>query len=666
MLKHILVFLAMIPLLVVAFAPFSMAAEGVEIFPLPAVFISDQAKLESDFLKALSLNSSGTDRDYAIGKFNETFRKHFNNVAPTIDSKNKYRTFVAYLQIPRVSKYTVKKSEQLVDLYMPMTMTIGFANLVTGEILYTYTYTHYAKYGTTADAAGSQNLEVVKLYQETFDDLLEQVISSAKANFNPRAIQTTVQDDWKGLYVLDKGTRSGVVKGDTLTDDQGQMLSIVHAEEEFAVGQPLLGEPKDDSIFSKYANEDIAEIKKPKIMLLNDIAIGGEDAAPGRKAMVYQLFVNALGKKATFSLLSLDKSFYDVQRAVVETTKLENKVTQQRELPDYFLSLYIQGPFFKSLPTNKPDVTVDEYTVRACGDFMDGGGQVVYGKCVEEVISDQVVAEIRFPRSAREEIAIKNALVKLADDFIQNVKFTSFSLPVSATGDGGVTIEDKPGALANGLVVTAYHSLGKISGVNGEVRIPVETLQVSSAGGDQAQAMSVMKLNGDVPATSSGDIMLLQAMQQSGGGTVKKKVTLCKQSVNPGFDDEVRRLFYYAVVEGIPYPFYETSMLRNTLGSLQEYGFKPWRGTLSDEAEYCIEPVVKIDSKPQDDQTVKCSLVTGIRLYQGKDMVWKKGMQQDWTFSLPTGSDSKYLNSEICRIMYPLVTDISKKMEIKP
>jgi hypothetical protein len=656
----------MIPLLALMFAPISIAAEGVEIYPLPAVFISDQAKLDSDFAKALSANGTGTDRGYAIGKFNEIFRKHFSNVAPTIDSKNKYRTFVAYLQVPRVSKYTVKKSEHLVDLYMPMTITIGFANMVTGEILYTYTYTHYAKYGTTSGAACSQNQEIVKLYRETFDDLLELVISTAKANFNAHAIQATIRDEWKGLYVLDKGTRSGVVKGDTLANDQGQILSILHAEEEFAVGQPLMGTPKGGAIFAKYANEDIAEIKKPKIMLLNDIAIGGEDTASGRKAMVYQLFVNALGKKATFSLLSLDKAFYDVQRAVVETTKLENKVTQQRELPDYFLSLYVQGPFFRSLPTNKSDVSIDEYTVRTCGNFFDSGGQVVYGKCVEEVISDQIVAGIRFHRSAREEIVIKNALIKLADDFIQNVKFTNICLPVSASGNSNVTIEDKPGTLSNGAVITAYHSLGKVSNVNGEVRVPVETLQVSSVAGNRVQAMGLMKFNGNVPAASFGDVVLLQAVQQSGGATAKKKVTFCQQSGNPGFDEEIRRLFFYAVVEGIPYPFYETSILRNTLGSLPEYGFKQWRGTLSDEAEYCIEPVLRIDSKPQDDQTVKCTLVTGIKLYQGKNEVWKKGMQQDWTFSLPASSDSKYLNSEICRVMYPLVTNISKKMEIKP
>lgn len=649
--------------LIVGVEPAS-SAEGPEVYPLPAVFVSDHALLESDFAKAISSDGSGADRTYAIDRFGEVFRKHFKDVASTIDAQNKYRTFVAYLQIPRVSKYVVKKSEQLQDLYMPMTMTLGFASMVTGEVLFAHTFTHYAKYGTTVAAGDAQEREVVKLYRETFNQLLEQVVSSARSNFNPREIEATVRDSWKGLYVLDKGTRAGVVKGDTLVDGQGQVLSIVHAEEEFAIGQPLLGEPRNGVNFSKYANDDIAEIKKPKIMLLKNSSVNAEGTTSSREELIYQLFINALGKKATFSLLSLDKSFYDVQRAVVETTKLEHKVTQQRELPDYFLSLYIHGPFFKALPTNKPDVSVDEYTVRACGDFFDAGGQVVYGKCVEEVISDQIVAGIRFPRSAREEVVIKNALLKLADDFIQNVKFTSFTLPiVTSDKTTGVVIDDKAGALSNGLVVTSYHSIGNVAGVKGEVRLPTETLQVYDVTNAQPRALSVLKINEKVPSSTAGDVVLLEAMLGGEGGP-KKQVTLCSSSVNQVFDEEVRRLFYYAVSEGIPYPFYELSTLRNILPALPAYGFKAWRGELNDNADYCIEPVIRVDSN-NDGQIVKCSLVTGIKLYQGKDIIWKKGMQQEWTFSLPHGSDSRYLDSEVCRVMYPLVTDISKKIEIK-
>lgn len=664
MLSRSLVILSSFCLFLIAHVESIAAVQGVEIYPLPAVFISDQALLQSDFARAISSDGLGTDRAYAIGRFGEVFRKYFKGVASTIDSQNKYRTFVAFLQIPRVSKYAVKKSDQLQDLYIPMTMTLGFANMVTGEILFTYTYTHYAKYGTTTATGVPQEQESIELYRETFDGLLEQVVASARANFNPVAIETTLRHVWKGLYVLDKGTRAGVVKGDTLGDGQGQVLSIVHAEEEFAIGLQLLGEPKEGVSFLKYTNDDIADIKKPKIMLLRNSEVGGENTSIDRNAMIYQIFINALGKKATFSLLSMDKSFYEVQNAVVETTKLENKVTQQRELPDYFLSIYIHGPFLKSLPTNKPDVVIDEYTVRACGDFLDTGGRVVYGKCVEEVISDQVVAGIRFPRTAREEVVIKNSLLKLADDFIQNVKFASYTLPVIASDETtGVSIEDKAGALSSGLVVTSYHSIGKVSGINGEVRLPIETLQVYDVTQSRSLAIGVMKFNERVPASTAGDVVLLEAIH-GGESVTQKKVTLCSPSGNQGFEDKVGRLFYYAVSEGITYPFYEINALRNTLPSLSEYGFKNWPGDLNDKAEYCIEPVIRVDSQ-NDAEMVKVSIVTGIKLHQGNDVVWKKGMQQEWSFALPQGSDPQYVDSEVCRVMYPLVREMAKKIEIK-
>lgn len=663
MLRHF-VFLAFFLCLFVVVDKVVASEEGAQFYALPAVFVSGHALQEGHFIKAISSDGMGRDRNYAIERFGEVFSNHFKDVAITIDSQNKYRTFVVYLQIPRVSKYAVQKTEHLQDLYMPMTMTLGFANMVTGEVLYTHTYTHYAKYGTTVDADASQELEVVKLYRETFDELLEQVVSSARVNFNPKAIQATVRGDWKGLFILDKGTRSGVVRGDILAAGEGQILSIVHAEEEFAIGQSIMGKPKNGNVFEKYSNEDIADIKKPKIMLLKNSVNNEDHVLIDREDLIYQLFINALGKRATFSLLSLDKSFYDVQRAVVETTKLEQKVTQQRELPDYFLSLYIHGPFFKSLPTNKPDVTVDEYSVRACGDFLDAGGKVVYGKCVEEVISDQIVAGIRFPRSSREEIVIKNSLLKLADDFIQNVKFTSFTLPVVSSDKlNGITIQDKAGALSNGLVVTSYHSIGEVSDVKGKVRLPTEILQVSDVSKSPPLAFSLMKFSEELPPSTVGDVVLLDAILGGEGG-IQKSVKLCAPPTAKAYSEEVLRIFYYAVIEGITYPFYEIRPLQNALKSLPEYGFREWRGVLNEDADYCVEPVIKINSE-NINKMVNCSLVAGIKLHQGEDVVWKKGMQQEWSFSLPEGSDSKCITSEVCRVMYPLVTELSGEIEIK-
>ncbi len=65
-----------------------------------------------------------------------------------LDNKNKYNTFVVWIDIQRVSQYKIDKSQKLIDYYLPLTMSINFANMVTGEILYSYSYTYYARYET--------------------------------------------------------------------------------------------------------------------------------------------------------------------------------------------------------------------------------------------------------------------------------------------------------------------------------------------------------------------------------------------------------------------------------------------------------------------------------------------------------------------------------------
>ena len=192
-------------------------------------------------------------------------------------------------------------------------------------------------------------------------------------------------------------------------------------------------------------------MKKPKVMLLgnkNGETFIKSNTVPDN--VVYRLFVDALGKKAPFSLISIDQSFYDIQREVTELTHLTQEVTQNREMPDYFLKLYFYGPFYTKSPTNKPYVSVDNYTMMACGDLLDSNGRVVHGSCVDDKITDEVFGTIRYPNEAREEILVKNAIIKLADEFTRNVTFRTLQFPVVKTEGNNVVIEDKQNALVPG------------------------------------------------------------------------------------------------------------------------------------------------------------------------------------------------------------------------
>lgn len=643
------------------------ADEQIQVYPVQALFVSDKAKENEQFRKAISSDNLGTDRKYAVSRFLDEFKKQFPNYASTINDRNKYSTFAVFLQIPRVSQYKIVKSDTLVDLYLPMTMTVSFANMGTGEVLYTYTYTYYSKREATFASLKDETV-TSELYRETFDSLLQKVILNAKENFKPFTVSAVIKKEWQGLYLLDKGDSQGVIKGDTLVGPGGLPLTVVYAAGKYSVAQPIMGEPKIGMAFTKLSNGNMDEMKKPKVMLMPGVAVKNGTNLP--EQMIYQLFTNALGKNAAFSLISIDKGFYDVQRVVTQETGLTQAVTQQRELPEYYLRLQFNGPVSATLISNKADVTYDEHSVRACGDFLDRSGRVLYGKCVDEKISDEIVRGIRFLKEDREEVVVKNVIIKLADDFIQAVKFKRFELPINDSVGDSVTIKDKAGLLAIGDNGYVFSNIGKIDGIDGDVHMPTWILSIMNRKSQTVEAALVAPSAKGVPKPSSNDNVLVEGMVTNVKDP-KKRFNLCDKAQEESVGVMSKQI-YYSVVEGLGYPFYDAASFNKALQPIKSaaYGFKPSKeeSITPTDLGYCIEPVTKItlDKTEQMDgySSHKYSLVAGIRVHGKKEVVWKKGLQQSVNISCPDGAGEEYVNYEISKAVCALITGIAQKIEV--
>ena len=508
--KKLTIGLLMVFTILVNMPTLVFAKADIQVYPLKALFIVDKAKENRAFMKAMSATGNNeNDRQYAISRFYEVFTKKFPNSVTTINDQNKYTSFVAYLQIPRVSQYKIQKTGNLVDLYLPMTMTISFANIVTGEVLYTYTYTYWTKRESTGSSLNDEKT-TIELYRETYNSLLEKVLTGAKQNFRPFSVSATIKKEWNGMYILGKGNANGIAKGDTLIGPNGIMLNVFYAAESYSVALPMMGAPRTGMVFSKMSNGNLDELKKPKVMLMRGTTVKSETRIP--QQMIYQLFINALGKKAAFSLISIDRSFYDAQKVTTTDTGLSFKVTQERELPDYYLRLQFNGPVSVTLPSNKPDVRYDEHSVRACGDLLDRTGRVLYGKCVDERITDEVVAGIRFSRDDRQEVVIKNALIKLADDFTKAVKFKRFKLPVQSVEGDMMMVSDKAGLLPIGSNAFNFRDTGEIEGIGESVYVPTWLLNVTDRKEMLAGTALVGSLTKAMPRPSMDDIVLLESM----------------------------------------------------------------------------------------------------------------------------------------------------------
>jgi hypothetical protein len=372
-------------------------------------------------------------------------------------------------------------------------------------------------------------------------------------------------------------------------------------------------------------------------------------------------------------LVSINKGFYKVQEAVISKTNLKQEVTQNRELPDYFLSLYFFGPFYTNLPSNKPYVSFDNYTIMACGDFLDRSGRVLYSKCVDEKITDEVFGDVRYSNEAREEVIVKNSIIKLADDFIGNVRFKQIELPLTKVEKNQISIEDHYNVLMPASNVTVFHKIGKVEGIEEEVYIPTWELNIAMKNGKLVLASQTLPLSSKVPEPSAGDKVFINTILAHNTENVKA-LKLCKKSAENNGDytlDEFRPLSSYAIAGSIKFPFYETGDFKRQVEMFNEggYGFKTKIKIEETNSDYCIEPVYKVSKQTtvssNSTNTNKITILGGLKVYDKTNLIWKKGLQQDVQISCPKNYEKQSLDFELSRYILDLLNDLAKKIEIK-
>lgn len=634
------------------------------LYPVPAVFISDELKDNNNLLKALS-NEGLTDRKYAVDYFINSFKQKFPNTSSDLTERNKYRTLAAYINIPRASEYNYIKGENLADIYLPLTMSINIANMATSEILYSYPYTFYSTYGTTKDKLSDQaSLEepIISLYKDNYNKLVDILLDKASTEFKPFAINASVIDTYKDSYVLNKGLTDGIAKGDCLTDQNSNQISVIYSDIGYSIAQNILGSPVKDSIFTKFSNTGINDIKKPKIAFVNDL---NDDK-------LYQFFSTAIGSTADFALISLDKNFYQMQNSLTNISNLNKDTINKREVPDYFLKIKLIGPVYGNYPSTKDYFSLDKYSLTTCGSVFNKAGQVIYGKCVSDSITDEVVSNMRFENEARKEVLIKNALIKLATDFSQNIKFkqTELSIDSADKGKGYYYVKDLYNVLNVGNNVTAYKKI-KTDSVGKEINIPVYQLNVTDKTADNIVLSSLYPYSDKFPLPEKGDKILMNSVVNSTGNSKILNFSP-HDSALAGTDLSIHNfddIAFYSIASNIKYPFTDFNHFKADLENLNSgnYGFKRKINVPATvNSDYTVRPVYKIIKISEEVKNnmleQKYNIIIGIIAYKGEEIITKKALQQESTIFVPVENNTEIINDELVRAIYPLLEQVTGQL----
>ena len=119
-----------------AMPPFSFAAySSIKTYPVQGIFVSNQNenkkitfdKKDEDTSFEINFMSDEfkdlikyRQRDFFIPEFIKTYLANFQDTTSELTDKNKYKTIVSYISIPRASKYIVKKPNGN-EIFLPLT-----------------------------------------------------------------------------------------------------------------------------------------------------------------------------------------------------------------------------------------------------------------------------------------------------------------------------------------------------------------------------------------------------------------------------------------------------------------------------------------------------------------------------------------------------------------
>lgn len=603
-----------------------------EVFGFETKSVSNKAPI---FAKWVGMREKpGKPARFDLGNnFDAAFRKEFGSLAAAdVTDVNKHEVLVASLHLIRASQYTVPKMGND-EVHMPITLSIVITNPSTGEVIYSFTKTSYA----TALLAKSESEDQVEnlLLEKTdanFTFLLQTLIKEVKNGYNPQKLDISVSKVWNGLYILDKGSKFGISRDDSLVDASGTELSVKYVTEDYAVASSLLGKVEQGQKFFKYATASTAsQFTKPRVLTMHD----GWHKINQYLANISHLFDSEVSKESAFTLLPVNEYFRKLLEAIARDTYAGKfETTQQRSVPDYMMKFRSAAPRTYEI-AEKGKFSINVYEQYILGELLDKQGRIVFSAVGFDRIEDKNVGGMVFGKEARLEVLLKNAVHDLAEQFAKSIRFSHQVHPVKEVNGKSVAVDDSSRELRIGQEVTLYRNIGRVDGIKTDVVVPIWQANVIEAERGKVKLELLLPMLGKQVGVTSDDVVIVDAVTASATAEQSETSVAYCSHTSPklgSLDIDDFKILSHAFGYRLPYTLYDTDegFSRMTREALLDGGFKD---TLKlgkiDTGGRCLLPVHKAAiEKSTCDQGLcshEVSLIAGYRLYAGQEVKGKAG-----------------------------------------
>lgn len=567
----------------------AQAAAEARVYPVRGVFwdSSEQLALDQRFLAAL-------DVPRMSAQVKDALDAAFAGRTGELTQKTGGHTFAVSFHLTRMASYKASKPDGNVELRTPVTGSIYFTNVLTGEILFTATATNaaLALVSGRLDEA-SMRAEADKLTMSSLNALVAQLCKQASASFQPRAVEARVTALHNGMFVLGAGYKQGVQSGDSLEDEQSNLVRVVYAGPDYSVAQAVLADGVQvGAAFRKYVVGKIDGRLRPRATVVVD------QVAPGFSSeYVSQLFTEELGQQAPLSMVQVNRNFSGLLHAVAQQASIATASTAQRDTPDLLVRLRVADPIVYEARTNLGFRTVRNFEANAYAELIDTTGRVLFISSGHERQKIEVNNGFDLDPQARREIVIKNVLLDLAKQMGTLAEAAPDSATVARVGADGVFAATPGKSYAqqtNGYLLRPTEL--RINGKASKVLFPLAEAYAGQGSASETRIAPGIPLGKEQRAAAPGDVF--ETLRLGTAPRSAAAFSLCRDSENlgsvatPDFD----RLASMAVAKAMPGYYYAPDIQGNADALVNaRNGFREGIKWTIPAVQACLQPVQRVD-----------------------------------------------------------------------
>lgn len=609
---------------------FAQSAEPAKVFPVLGLFFDERedSKLDPLFREFVRQQS----RAILGQRIYDAMVPAFGARVGRLDQRTAGNTFAVSFHITRANSFVVDKGNGNSDVVVTLTGGVYFTNVISGEILTTLSRSVISRavVARQADLANERR----GLFVQAFETLLVDLTTEAPKHFNPVIIETQLTDRQGSLLVFDAGFKQGISAGDRLEDTADNLVDIVYAAENYAVGRMVFDANLSlGSTFQKFNAHPASGKDRPRVAVVVESLPTGYG-----KDYIARMFSEFLGDAAPLSVVQVNTGFTQLLSTVREQdgVLLSSMKPAERQPPRFLIRLRIPEPVFYETGTNLDFEKQRYYESRAFADVIDNTGRVIFSAVGVDVIKDKIVRGIGPGPDERREVVIKNALTDLGKKLAQIGEVGRDRAEIVSVGDSSLQINSQGRVYSErqqGVVL--QKSSARVGKEKREILMPLYEASVKDYAGQKTTTLSIgLPIDTGKSKATAGNVF--ETLRVGTAPRSAASLAACGpvESLGNSRTPALMEMMSAALGQRMPGMLYAPEAVPLTDGVIGEAsGFVrkfPWNQA---PIVYCIQPVERVNvgaeqCAAQCDRQIQARYT--LRIKKGEEIISRTGFESQY------------------------------------